>query len=153
MSEDLREVYRQLRVAQDKYVYFLLAAAWAAIGLAVNQTKTATISWSQVPLAAAVLCWGLSFFFGCRHLMYVSSTLYANAEFLTVKSGLHPEVGDNPQIIGAASEGIRRAMESNSHRANSLGHLQFSFLVYGAILYVGWHILEMWLRTSWPPAG
>jgi hypothetical protein len=43
-TENLREVYRQLRMAQDKYTYFLLAAAGAAIALAVNQTQGAAIS-------------------------------------------------------------------------------------------------------------
>ena len=80
MSENAREVYRALRQAQDKYTYFLLAAAGAAIALAVNQTQGAAMAWSQVPLAAGVLSWCLSFFFGCRHLAYVNSTLYANAE-------------------------------------------------------------------------
>ena len=30
---------RQYRAAQDKYTYFLLAAAGAAVGLAINQTR------------------------------------------------------------------------------------------------------------------
>ncbi len=147
MSEELREVYRQLRMSQDKYIYFLLAAAGAAIAFAVNQTQGAVMSWSQLPLGGAVLCWGLSFFFGCRHLAYVGSTLYANAELLRVEGGQHPEVGRHPQMMAAASEGIRQAIEDNSNRANRLGHMQFRFLIAGAILYVGWHILEMWLRS------
>ena len=45
MSEDLQnEVYRQFRTAQDKYTYFLLAAAGAGIALAVNQTQGADLS-------------------------------------------------------------------------------------------------------------
>lgn len=146
MSEEIREVYRQFRLTQDKYVYFLLAAAGAAIGFAVNQTHDSVLSRSQLPLGAAVLCWGLSFFFGCRHLAYVGSTLYANAELLKVESGQHPEVGRHPQLMAAASEGIRSAIEDNSNRANRLGHMQFRFLVVGAVLYIGWHVLEMWLR-------
>ncbi len=145
MSETAREVYRALRQAQDKYTYFLLAAAGAAIALAVNQTQGAAMAWSQVPLAAGVLSWGLSFFFGCRHLAYVNSTLYANAELLKVESGEHPEFGGDPQMMAAASEGIRQAIESNSDRANRLGHLQFRFLIAGAVLYIAWHALEMCL--------
>lgn len=146
-SENAREVYRQLRTTQDKYTYFLLAAAGAAIALAVNQTQDAAISWSQVPLAGAVLCWGLSFF-GCRHLEYVSSTLYANAELFKVESGAHSEVGEHPQMIAAASEGIKQALEHNSSRANRFAHSQFRLLVTGAVLYVTWHVLEMFLRST-----
>ena len=146
MSETAREVYKALREVQNKYTYFLLAAAGAAIALAVNQTQGAAMAWSQVPLAAGVLSWGLSFFFGCRHLAYVSSTLYANAELLRVESGQHPEMAGHPQMMAAAGQGIRQAIESNSERANRLGHLQFRFLVAGAVLYIVWHALEMYLR-------
>jgi hypothetical protein len=146
MSEEIREVYRQLRLAQDKYVYFLLAAVGAAIGFALSQTQGAVVSRSQAPLAGAVLCWGLSFFFGCRHLAYVGSTLYANAELLKVEGGQHLDVGRHPQMMAAASEGIREAIADNSNRANRLGHMQFRFFIAGAVLYIGWHILEMGLR-------
>ncbi len=148
MSEALHEVYRQLRTAQDKYVYFLLAAAGAAIALAVNQTQTAVLSWSQLPLAGAVLCWAVSFFCGCIHLSYVSSTLHANVELLEVEGGLHPKIGQHPEMIAAAGEGIKRAIETNANRANVLGHLQFWLLVLGFVFYLGWHVWEMWLRTA-----
>jgi hypothetical protein len=148
MSSDQQlEIYRQLRASQDKYVYFLLAAAGAAIALAVNQTQGAELSWSQLPLGAAVLLWGVSFFFGCRHLGYVNSTLYANAELLKVESGAHPQVGEHPQLMSAASEGIRAAIESNSVWASRYAWWQFNCLVTGALAYLAWHIAGMWLRT------
>lgn len=80
------EVYRALREAQTRYTYFLLAAAGGGIALSVSQTQGAVLSWSQSPLGGAVLAWGLSFFFGCLHLGYVVSNLYANAELLRVAS-------------------------------------------------------------------
>ena len=69
---------------------------------------------AQAPLGLAVVGWGLSFFFGCRHLAYVSSGLYANAKLLKIERGAHLEVGQHPQIVAAASEGIRSAVEFNS---------------------------------------
>lgn len=147
MNETEAEVYRAHREAQNKYTYFLLFAAGAAIALCVNQTHGSTLSWSEVPLAAAGLCWGLSFFFGCRHLAYVQSTLYANLVLIEVQDGRHPEAGNNPDMIAAASQGIERAINRNSGRANRYGHWQFRFLVAGAVLYVAWHILEMYLNT------
>jgi len=93
-----------------------------------------------------VLCWSLSFFVGCRHLAYVSSTLYANAELFRVESGKHPDVGWHPEMM-AASEGIHQAIEANAERVNRLRHMQFRFLVAGAVFYIAWHVLEMWLRT------
>lgn len=147
-EESLREVYKQLRTAQDKYSYFILAAAGAAIAFAVNQTQGATLNYSQIPLALAVVSWGLSFYFGCNQLAYVSSTLYANAELLKIESGIHSQVGTNPQLMAIASEGIREAIEHSSTRANRLAHMQFRFLITGAILYIIWHVLEMYLRLT-----
>lgn len=145
-DKSAHEVYRALREAQNRYTYFLLAAAGAAIALAVNQTQSAVVSWSQIPLAGGVLLWGISFYFGCRHLAYVNASLYANFELLRVQSGNHPEVGTHPQMMAAASQGIREAIESNSDTANKLAHWQFRCLVAGALVYIAWHVLDMYLR-------
>jgi hypothetical protein len=146
-SDQQLEVYRQHRTSQDKYIYFLLAAAGAAIALAVNQTQGLHLSWSQTPLGAGVMLWGLSFYFGCQHLAYVSSTLFANAELLNVESGMHRQIGNHPVLMSAASEGIRQAIETNANRASRYARMQFGAFILGAVCYVAWHVYEMWLRT------
>jgi len=146
-SEQQIEVYKQHRAAQEKYVYFLLAAVGAAIGLAVSQTQGARLSYSHIPLAFAVGLWAFSFFFGCKHLGYVESTLFANSALLQVQAGEHPKVGTHPEYISAASEGIRAAIESNSNWSSRFARWQFNSLVLGAIFYLGWHVYEMWLRS------
>lgn len=93
------------------------------------------------------MCWVLSFFFGCRHLQYVNSTLYANYELLRVQKGEHPDAGTHPDAIAAASEGIRDAIKDNIKRASRLARLQFDSLILGAVFYLVWHILEMAVRT------
>jgi hypothetical protein len=50
-------------------------------------------------------------------------------------------------MIAAASEGVRAAAQHNANRGNLMGHLQFWFLLVGAVLYVAWHVWEMYLRT------
>jgi hypothetical protein len=147
MGDAEHVVFKHLREGQDKYTYFMLTAAGGAVALAVNQTQGAALGWSQVPLGAAVLCWGLSFFCGARNLGYVNATLYANLALLRVESGSDSVVGQHPEMIQAASEGIRQAVESNSKWANRYAKAQFRLLVGGAVLYVVWHVLEMWLRT------
>jgi hypothetical protein len=134
-SEVQREVFRVLRESQSKYTYFLLAAAGAAIGFALTQTQGESLAYTQVPLAIAVFLWAGSFFCGCRHLAYVNSTLYANAEMLQIESGMNPQVGSHPQYIQAASQGIRKVIEKNSDSANRLGHWQFRLLIkWGSLL-------------------
>lgn len=146
-SEQQIELHRQHRTSQDKYTYFLLAAAASAVALTVNRTEGMVLHWSMLPLGIAVICWGLSFYFGCRHLGYVSSNISANYKLLQVEAGEDPEIGHHPEMIEAASQGIRQAIESNSEHANFLGHWQFRMLIAGALFYLGWHIAEMGIRT------
>ena len=146
-SEDFREVYRTLREGQNRYTYFLLAAAGAAIALVINQTQAADLSYTQIPLAAGVVCWALSFFFGCRHVAYANSTTYSHLDLLLIESGRHPTVGPQPDHIQAASQGLRSAMERNSEIANQLSFWQFRLLVVSGVLYIVWHVIEMYVRT------
>jgi hypothetical protein len=135
MSRDFqKEVYQQFRNSQDKYTYFLLAAAGAAIGFAITQTQGKPLSWTQLPLALAVIFWGLSFYYGCYFIEYITSSLYANIELLIIQDGNHLDVGMNPELISAASEGIRDALKNNSKETQRFATLQLHFLFYGAIL-------------------
>jgi hypothetical protein len=140
-------LYHNLTQSQQKYTYFLLAAAAAGIGLAVRVTSDATLHWSLIPLAGAVLAWGVSFVQGCIHVMYTQSNMYANAELLHVQRGEHPEAGTHPQLVQAAADGIKAAMESNAKWSGWHAKGQFALLVFGAILFVGWHVLGIVLRS------
>lgn len=148
MDEMQREVYKALGTGQDKYTYFLLAAAGAAIGFAVTQTQTAALARSQVPLAVAVLCWGLSFAAGCMRVQYVNSTLYANMSLLKVQAGQMQSVGTHPGMMQAAADGIRGAIETNSRRGAVYGQWQFYLLIAGAVAFLAWHIIEMARRAG-----
>jgi hypothetical protein len=45
----MNEVFRAHRDSQNRYTYFLLATAGAAIGLAVTQTRGAAVAWAPRP--------------------------------------------------------------------------------------------------------
>ena len=147
MSDTELELYRTLTQSQQKYTYFLLAAAAAGIGLAVRVTSDATLHWSLIPLGAAVVAWGISFVQGCMHVMYTQSTTHANAALLRVQAGKDPQAGTHPQFIEAASEGIKNAMESNEKASGFHARGQFRMLVFGALLFVTWHVIEIVLRS------
>ena len=141
------DIHHALREVQNKYTYFLLAVVGAAIALVINQTKDATLKWPQLPLAAAVLSWALSFFFGCRNLSYIKAGLRTNAALLDAKAGLNELVGTNPEAFKIADKTLRKIFEDQSKQANFFANMQFRFLIAGAVLYVVWHIFEMYLRT------
>src|SRR3569832_2388310 len=98
-SEIETELYRQLRTSQDKITYFLLAAAASGIALAVNNTAGSILSYSQIPQALTIVSWGLSFYFGCQHLHYDTTTHKTKTALLDVLKGRHKEVGQNPHLI------------------------------------------------------
>ena len=147
MSDDQRgEVYRALREVQNRTTYFLLATAAAAIAWAVNLTSESALATSHIPLACAALAWGLSFYCGCSHLRWVSSTLLVNADLLQVQAGLHPRSGTDPTKIAASEEILRELGAENSKQAARYGAWQFRRLVGGAVIFVVWHIWSMALR-------
>lgn len=146
-SEKELELYRSLTQSQQKYTYFLLAAAAGGIGLAVRATSTATLHWSLIPLAAAVLSWGVSFVQGCFHVMRTQSITFANSELLRVQSGEHPLTGTDLQRMQAAEQGIKAAIKSNEKRSGRHAKGQFLFLVIGAACFLAWHILGIVLRS------
>lgn len=136
------ELFRAHRTATDKYTYFLLAAAGACIAFAINQTNDAVLSWSQFPLAAAVLCWALSVFFGCRQITEILGLVSENVQLLKTEAGEHPEFPPDPKITGW----VLQRLEEKSKRAVGHGQRQFSFLFAGAAFFIVWHVIEMYLR-------
>ena len=149
MSDDnVRMLHNQLVTSQHKYIYFLLAVAASAIAFSTQATKDMELEYSLIPLGVAVLCWAFSFFCGCRTVQYDNSNTVANIDLLKVERGEHEECGNNPAYISAASQGIRQAYASNQAAQNRHSKWQFRFLVIGGILFIVWHILKMWLRTT-----
>lgn len=142
--DDLRKAHS---TGQEKYTYFLLAAAGAAIGFAVQKTEGQLLSWWLLPVALATVCWGISFYFGCKNLDRVHAAIGANVTLLQLRQGSHPEQPPHPDHSLAAATGVERAMERSIDRASLFSVWQFRALVGGAILFIAWRVLEM-LRSS-----
>lgn len=85
---DLHKAHSQ---AQEKYTYFLLAAAGAAIGFAVQKTEGLPLSWWLLPVGIATVIWGASFYCGCKNLDRVSAATSANFNLLQLMQGSHPD--------------------------------------------------------------
>jgi hypothetical protein len=146
-QEESRLLYNQIRSAQDKYVYFLLAVAASAIAFTMQITKGSIFSLTLTPLGLAVLFWSLSFYCGCRNICYNNSNMLANFSLLQVESGNHPQAGNNTYYIEAASEGIRDRMSENQTKIIRYGSWQFRFIILGGVAFVIWHLFEMAVRT------
>jgi hypothetical protein len=143
MSESTRTLYSTLQDSQEKYVYFLLTGAGAAIAFAVTQTQTAALTPSKGILGLAVLSWGLSFFCGCRQISHRNSFVFQNYQFLRMQAGEMSEFPPHPQLVQV----IREDLEAQSKSLSKWSLWQFRFLLAGAGTYILWHVTEMYLRT------
>ena len=134
--------------AQDKYTYFLLAAAGAAIGFAVQKTEGMLLSWWLTPVALATAAWAASFFCGCKNLSWVGAALSANYALLQLRQGSHPKQPPHPQLLQAAISGTTIALEGNVSKAQRYAHWQFRLVIVGAAFFIAWRVLEMWRITK-----
>lgn len=151
MAENELEVYRQSRQGQDKYTYFLLAAAGASIAFALNQTKGQALQSSHWPLGLAVLSWAASFYMGCRRLHAFEAVLNLNQQLIRVQKGTH-EVLQHRAEIPIAAEAIKTHLYAENNKVGSRGRRQFRLLIAGAAFYIGWHTWEMY-RAAIASAG
>lgn len=146
--EEQKEILNQFRQQQEKFVYYLIALSVTSIGFSIYKTTGQPLKLIQLPLGMSILCWGLSIYCGLRFLKYVISTLFANNAYFDLIQGKDPEIGNHRQKIQAATTGIKEAMKSNSKRASTLFKWQELFFYIGIILFLVWHIIEMYNVTE-----
>ncbi|QQS16042.1 MAG: hypothetical protein IPK84_01640 [Candidatus Moraniibacteriota bacterium] len=147
MQDRQTELHRSLQESQRQYTYALLAVSVAVIGFALKETSGKALDASQLALGWAVILWALSFFYGCKHVQYFNSSLYANGALLQIENNEHPDTkGYSPTARAAAYEGVRKAFETNSDKANQYCHWQFRLLILGSLSYIAWHVLNMYTQ-------
>jgi hypothetical protein len=139
----MSDIYKAHQTGQEKYTYFLLAAAGAAIGFAVQKTDGLRFSWWLLPVGLATICWAASFYAGCQNLLWVQSTMTGNMALLQLQNGTHPEQPRGGDYLTAAIAGTREATHANAGTAHEYGNWQFRYLVLGSALFITWRVAEM----------
>ena len=142
MQEQI-ELFKVHRQQQEKLVYYIVALCVTSIGFSIYQTTGHSLKWIQVPLALAVLSWGLSIYCGLRFLKYALSILYANNALFNICQGIEPGVGNHPHQIKAASSGVEEAIKQSAETSNKLFKWQERLFYSGIVLFLFWHLLEM----------
>ena len=129
--------------SQEKYHYFLLAAAGAAIGFAVQKTDGIALSWWLLPVACATMSWALSFWCGCMAIRWVNTAMSANYHLLLLGDGRHLRQPQTPIETAAAKKGVTDAIGISIEKASTFAKFQFRLFVLGAVLFITWRVLEM----------
>lgn len=145
--EEQREIQKQFRQQQEKFVYYLIALSVTSIGFSVYKTIDQPLKLIQIPLGISIISWGISIFCGFNFLKYLISTLYSNNEYFNIVQGRNEEIGNNQQLINAASKGVKSAMESNVKKASCFFNWQQYLFYLGVISFILWHLLEMYKIT------
>ncbi|MGL5610577.1 MAG: hypothetical protein ACRDDN_21150, partial [Aeromonas veronii] len=63
-GENEVELIKMYKAAQEKYIYFLMAAAGSGIGFAIVQTKVEKLAYHHALWGLSVVLWALSFLCG-----------------------------------------------------------------------------------------
>ena len=142
------EVIRRLGTVQDKLDYWLMAVAASAIAFAIHQTHGSALRWSLLPLGIAVGTWAVSFFAGCRRQSWIQAGLHTNLGRLRIEGGMDPLAGTNPEKIALGLETLESIFDKQSSKGQCWARVQFRALVVGAVCYLLWHVVEMWITTS-----
>lgn len=147
MSEIQFNIQQEFREKQEKYVYYLIALSVSAIGFSIYKTENKSLTYSQIPLALAVICWCISIYCGLKFLKYVISSLYANNGYYEIIKGRHPDIGNHPEFIKAGVKGFKEAIELNGKAMKIYFKFQGYLFYSGIMFFIFWHIFEMYLKT------
>jgi hypothetical protein len=145
-NESSKEMYFRHREDQDKYAYFLLAAAGSSLAFAVQKTTGLTLRVNMIALAGAAIAWIFSFYFGCRRLRASQDSMGANYRYLMMGEQVHPTYKSLPEYGEARDEVLEEVKQLNVRAARFSRH-QFRWLIVGAVLFIAWHVWDMFART------
>jgi hypothetical protein len=139
-EEVLENLLKSQTEEEEKYTYFLLTAAGAAIAFSISQTKESGISPHHILLAIAGLFWAISFFSGC-------SLIHCGIRKLRLNASLCIE-NINKVLTQDFHNALGKKYAQISKHADIFWRLQFWCLIAGATCFIAWHIWGMYLRSE-----
>lgn len=146
MSENIElELVKQFKASQEKYIYFLLAAAASAIGFAMAQLKVEPLSYIHIPLGASIIFWAASFISGLQFLEYAAGVTFQGQNYLALKRELHSyRRADAGELLVLFKSRLNETMEKQQSKMKLYSGLQSWCFLFGALAYIVWHGTRMW---------
>ena len=159
IKEDLEKVLQRapaIEAAEDKYVFFLVGVAAAAIAYGMQTTITTPLRYWDAFLAGAFLCWGVSFWAGCRNrdrrLAGATAVFWSSFVSSAVDAQLMitPPSEEQRRVLDTAIKSLVDELNSGSNKAAAEARccfeIQFRLLALGAVLFFVWRLVGMLLR-------
>ena len=150
------EIFRQHTVAQQRFVYFMLALSATSIAFVVQQTMGRSLAYSLIPLGITVIAWALSLYFGLQNRRSAIETHSANLDSVLLNTGkisntlfkIVPPDLTSSQVLVAFKKIIAEVMEKHSNQSAKYSKRQFKWYIFGVFAFFVWYILEMYLRIG-----
>lgn len=129
----LESLRQQSHAVQEKYTYYIMAITVGCVAFSVNLTKDNSLSPELIPLAIAVLFWGISFYYGITSIQNKEVHIALSLEDWKLYSkGLF-----TPQSI--IDDLDMRTLKGRKYRK-----YQNLSLFVGIIFFLIWHVLHMY---------
>ena len=150
MSQNLElELNIQFKGAQEKYIYFLLAAAGSAIGFSITQLKIEPLDIIHIPVFVAISLWATSFVSGLFFAEYAASVTFQNLNYLAFKRELKSSPDEkNTELLSNFKSKLNKTVKNQQKKMKRYSRLQNGALLLGALSYIIGHIAQMWLKTA-----
>lgn len=145
--EEQKELQKQFRQQQEKYVYYLIALCVAAVAFAIHQTTNKHLSYSQIPLAIAVLNWGISIYSGLKFTSRSIDFFYTNNEYFELLQGRSDIAGKELWKIQVGKETMEKIMKEKIGKVGKFAKCQNNCFYIGSVAFIVWHIIEMYFTT------
>ena len=141
IKDTLKNLSNLQNQAQTKYTYYLLSVSAAAIAFAVHKTSGSALSWTQIPLGSAVFFWCLSFYYGCKTAQYDIEFININWKLVSLSD---PDFSDLPKTADSFQHG-KDLLDTKGRDIDRSKKYQFGFIIAGALMFIFWHIIEMYI--------
>lgn len=139
------ELAKIFKASQEKYIYFMLAAAASAIGFAMTQSKVEPLNFTHIPLGLSIVLWAVSFVAGLRFLQYSGNVTFQNQNYLAFKRELKKyQARDAAELISLFKSQLNDTLYKQNKKMKFYGSLQNQSLLFGALAYITWHGARMW---------
>jgi hypothetical protein len=145
MDSFQEQIIKEHKERQEKFVYYLIALAVSSIGFSVYNTLNIKLNITQIPLGIALFCWGASIFCGITFLKVTLSILYDNNRYFDIENGLDSDIGKDPQKIKIALSSFKPILIEKASKVSKYFNWQIGLFYIGIILFLFWHVIEMYL--------
>jgi len=128
-----------LNTLRHQRIYYLLSVAAACIGFTIVSTQNNKLDYYLIPAGLAVLIWLLSFICGLCQIRRTE-------KYFAIHHSYYELQDDNPQITQIEIRDLVND-ELSKFGAKQYVKWQRNFLYIGAIVFIYWHIQNLYIHT------